>query len=75
MPRGDLQDRSLPQLLVMLVALLAIVALRLVRDPLQGLVRGLEVAARWVDTFATWLLMPVPTPPRKEDARVRPRTR
>lgn len=47
----------------MLVALAAIVAIRLVRDPLQGAVRGLEAAARGIDAAATWLLMPIPKVP------------
>ncbi|HET6503802.1 MAG TPA: hypothetical protein VFG87_23885 [Amycolatopsis sp.] len=73
MPRDGLQARSLPQLLVMLAALLVIVAIRLVRDPLVGAVRGLEAVARGVDAAATWLLMPIPdTPPREESSRVHP---
>lgn len=72
MPGDGLTDRSLPALLVMLAALAAIVAIRLIRDPLIGAVRGLEAVARGVDRAATWLLMPVPqSPPREEDSRVR----
>ncbi|WP_027947235.1 hypothetical protein [Amycolatopsis taiwanensis] len=73
MSRDDLQARSLPQLVVMLAALLVIVAIRLIRDPLTATVRGLEAVARGVDTAATWLLMPIPTPPpRKEGTSVHP---